>query len=188
METIQMVAGVVFCLGFYPYLDALTQRLIRPPKSTWLIWATVDWMLFAGMYAGGTMNGQILGACIGSTVVAILTLFYGAPGWSTLDKRCLLVAALGVGLWQVTDYEELSITVSTIVLLVGSLPLIRSAVEDPTHQSKGAWTLYFASCVLTVIAIPEWDFGHVVPVLSFVIPDTAMMYLVVVRPLWHRRV
>src|SRR5689334_7666477 len=106
---ISVLAGILFIIGFVPYILAIWRGDTKPAKASWIIWASLDTITLAGMFVKGTMNGQILGAVIGAWIVVVLALLYGTSGWTKLDKFCLSGAVLGIVLWQLFSNPVLGI-------------------------------------------------------------------------------
>lgn len=181
-EALSYLSGVIFCLAFVPYVRAIVRKETKPSKSTWIIWAILDTVTLVGMYFEDSVNGQIVGAVIGSWVVVVLALKYGVPGWTKLDKLCLAGAILGVVLWKAFSSPMLGILTSLSVVFIGSTPTFESAWKDPSREDKLAWVTFWISCVLAVIAIPEWTLKDAAQPITFTVIETIMMYILFVRP------
>lgn len=180
-HVLTLIAGVLFLLGFVPYIRAIVRGETKPAKASWVIWATLDMITLAGMFFKNAINGQIIGAVIGAWVVVILSLIYGTRGWTKLDKYCLGGAVLGIALWVAFDNPVFGIVVSNIVVFLGAIPTFKSAWGDPGREDKMAWTIYWLSCVFAVLAIPAWTLADATqPVIFFVI-ETVMMYILYIR-------
>lgn len=180
------IAGLLCIVGFIPYIVAVvrtrtwplgTPGKAEPRKSTWIIWAGLDTITLAGMFAEHAVNGQILGSTIGAWIVAGLALKYGSPGWTKLDKFCLAGAVLGIALWQAFDDPILGIVTSLSTVFLGSIPTFASAWKDPSRENKLAWTIFFAACVFAIIAIPQWTLADAAQPITFAVVETAMMYI-----------
>lgn len=63
---ISVFAGIVFIVGFLPYILAIVRGETKPAKASWIIWATLDTITLVGMFSKGALNGQILGAVTGA--------------------------------------------------------------------------------------------------------------------------
>src|SRR5581483_6426724 len=70
-EILSVLAGILFIVGFVPYIRAIVRKETKPAKASWIIWASLDSITIAGMYAKDAVNGQIVGACLGAWVVVI---------------------------------------------------------------------------------------------------------------------
>jgi hypothetical protein len=191
VEIINVLAGVIFCIGFIPYALAILGRDIRfqkvnptkPSKASWIIWVGIDTITIAGMFAKDAVNGQILGAVIGGWMIIVLTIKYGARGWTKLDRYCLGGAFFGIMLWQISGEANFGIVVSNLVMFLGSIPTFKSAWRDPCHENKIAWTIFWISCVLAVIAIPQLTLADTVQPITFLIVQSIMMCILFIRPL-----
>lgn len=184
METkyvLTVIAGVLFIIGFVPYIRAIVRKETKPTTASWLIWATLDTITLAGMFFKNAVNGQIIGAVLGAWVVAILALIYGTRGWTKLDKYCLGGAVLGIVLWLVFDNPVFGIVISNVVAFLGAIPTFKSAWGDPSREDKVAWTIYWLSCVVAVLAIPAWTLADATQPITFFVIETIMMYIVYIR-------
>jgi len=181
-ETLSILAGLLFVAAFVPYIRAILRKETKPAKASWLIWASLDTITLAGMFFKDTVNGQILGAVLGAWVVAVLALKYGTPGWTKLDKACLVGAVLGIVLWQVFNDPVFGIVTSLSVVFLGSIPTFTSAWKDPSRENKLAWTIFWVSCVCAVIAIPHRTLADAAQPITFFAIETIMMYILFVRP------
>ncbi len=181
-DTLSVIAGLLFVAGFVPYIRAILRKETKPAKASWIIWASLDTITIAGMYAKESVNGQILGAIAGAWVIVALALKFGTPGWTKIDKFCLGGAVLGIALWQVFSNPVLGIMTSLSVVFLGSIPTFTSAWKDPSRENKLAWTIFWISCVCAVIAIPQWTMADAAQPLTFFAIETIMMYILFIRP------
>lgn len=182
-ETLSILAGVIFLLAYIPYIRAILRKETKPAKASWLIWASLDTIALVGLVVKHAVNSQIIAAVCGAWIVVILSLIYGKSGWSWLDKLCLVVAVFGIMLWQLFHDPIFGIVISMIVHVLGSIPTFISAWQDPSREDKLAWTLFWISCVLTVLIIPAWTLVDTIQPFAFLFVESVMVYIVFVRPL-----
>ncbi len=114
-------------------------------------------------------------------MVVRLTVKYGKPGWSRLDKFCISGAVFGIILSIVFWDAIPGITASCLVLLIGSFPTFASAWKKPSHEDKTAWTMYWISCVFAMIAIPKLTFQDVGQPITFFLIESIMMYILYIH-------
>ncbi len=181
-DALSVIAGLLFIVGFVPYIYAIMRKGTKPAKASWIIWASLDSITITGMYFEDAVNGQITGAVVGAWVVVILALKHGTPGWTRLDKFCLIGAVLGIVLWQVFSNPVLGIMISLSVVFSGSIPTFVSAWKDPSREDKLAWTIFWISCVCAVIAIPQWTLADAAQPITFFVIETIMMFILYIRP------
>lgn len=176
-----ILSGIIFLAGFFPYIRAVLRGRAKPSKSSWIIWASLDTVALAGMCVSHTLNGQILAATCGSWMVVILALKHGIPGWSKLDKTCLVGALLGILLWIIFANPVLAILASMSVVFLGSMPTFRSVWEDPDRENLAAWVCYWISCIFSFLAIPRWTLAAAAQPMVFFAMDTIVLALLL-RP------
>lgn len=187
MSVISVIAGLLFIAGFIPYIYAILKGKAKPVKATWIIWAIIDVITFLGMYHENALNGQITGAVAGAGIVTLLSFKYGLPGWSKIDKFCLIGAIIAITLWIVFDNPVLGIITSCSAGFIGSIPTFVSAWENPDRESKAGWTLFWLSCVFAMIAIPEWTLADATAPITFSLAETIMMYILFIRPFFLKK-
>ncbi|HBO17111.1 MAG: hypothetical protein UR69_C0002G0235 [Candidatus Moranbacteria bacterium GW2011_GWE2_35_2-] len=178
---LSVISGVLFVAGFVPYIIAILRGETKPAKASWIIWASLDYIVLAGMIAEKTVNGQILGAVIGATIVIGLAMKYGASGWTRTDKFCLIGAMLGISLWMIFKNPTFGIMTSCIVAFIGSFPTFISAWKDPSKENRLAWTIFWISCVCAMIAIPRMTFADAAQPTTFFLIESVMMYILYFR-------
>jgi hypothetical protein len=181
-ELAGLAAGVIFLGGFVPYIRAVLREETEPAKASWIIWASLDSITLAGMWAAGTLNGQIVGAVIGAWAVAFLAFFYGKPGWTRLDLFCLGGAILGVALWWAFASPIVGVVTSVTIVFLAAFPTFRTGLKEPEKEDRAAWTLYWISCVLALMAVPSWTLADAAQPVGFMAIESIMMIL-----LWRPR-
>ena len=174
---IGVISGLIYLFGFVPYAIAVLNNSAKPTKVSWLIWISLDVITLVGMIANKTVNGQIIGIVAGGSFVLILALIKGEPGWSKLDKFCLAGALVGIILWAAFQNPLLGVLSSQAVIFLGSIPTFVSAWKDPSRENKTAWTLWWVSCILAIIAIPQWTLADSVQPVNFLLIESVMMYI-----------
>ena len=177
-----MIAGILFIVGFVPYILAILQKMTQPSRSSWIVWTALDAVTLAGMLAKHSVNGQIIGAFAGSCVTVGLALKYGKPGWTWLDKLSLSGGMLGIILWKIFDDANFGIVVSMSVITLGSFPTYVSVWKNPANEDRLAWTIFFTSCVCAVIAIPGWTLAHALQPITYIAIEFVMLLILYVRP------
>lgn len=175
------LSGIVFLLGFVPYIRAIVSGETKPSKMSWLIWASLDVITLIAMLYQHSVNGQIIGAVSGAFVVLALAMKYGKPGWTTLDKFCLAGAILGIVLWQTTSNPDLGIVVSAMTAVIGSIPTFVNAWKNPQQEDFTAWTIFWISCVMAMLAIPKYTIADAAQPISFTIIESTVMFILLIR-------
>lgn len=178
---LSVAAGLVFIFAFFPYIKAIVKDGAKPRKATWLVWATGDIIILAGMIAEKTMSGQMVGAVLGATTTFLLSLKYGEAGWTTRDKICLSLSGLALALWIYFGESNLGIAFSLLALAIAAWPTYVSAWENPANEDKQAWIWFNVSSLLAVLAIPRLAFADMAPPIVFMAIDGVMIPLLFFR-------
>lgn len=177
-EAFSVLAGLLCIIGYIPYVSSILRKETMPARATWLIWAFLDIITLAGMYAAGAINGQIIASFVGASTVGLLSLKYGKPGWSNIDKISIGGSVVGIILWVVFKNPTFGIVISLVVILWGSIPTFASALEDPNRENKTAWIIFFISCLFAIIAIPKWTLEDAAQPVTFLIIEMIMLYII----------
>lgn len=180
-ELFSILAGLLLIVGYIPYINDILRGKTMPARATWLIWACLDIITLAGMYAKDSVNGQILTACVGASIVSLLSLKYGVPGWTKIDKISIVGAIVGVILWGVFANPIFGIVISLAVILLGSVPTFVSAWDNPNRENKTAWIIFFISCLCAVAAIPKWTLEDAAQPFTFLIIEIIILYIIFSR-------
>ena len=178
---LSVLSGGIFFLGFVPYIRAILRGEAKPAKASWLIWASLDTVTLAGMYASNTVNGQIVAATCGSWIIVFLALKQGVSGWSRLDKACLAGAALGIALWIAFSSPLLAILVSMSVVFLGSFPTFKSVWDDPGRENLLTWSCFLTSCIFSLLAVPQWSLANAAQPVVFFATNSIVVLLLLVR-------
>lgn len=176
-EIFSVLAGFLCFIGYIPYVNAILRKGASPARATWLIWAFLDVITLAGMYAQHSVNGLILVASLGALTVGILSLKYGKPGWTNIDTWSIGGAFAGIILWGTFDSPTLGIVISLAVIFLGSIPTFMSAWEDPSRENKTAWIIFFFSCICAVAAIPRWTLAAAAQPIIFFVIELIMIFI-----------
>ncbi len=176
------LAFVLFMCAFLPYIKATILRETKPAKSSWTVWGFLDLIVFVTMWKQGVLNGQILGAVLGSGIIVALALKFGEKGWTLQDKVCLLGAGVGIVLWYVFDSPFLGMMTSLGIIFWAAIPTFIGAWKNPAGENRMAWTLFWLSCVAALLAVPSWTIADAAQPVTFFLIESVMMYLLFVRP------
>lgn len=184
---LSIASGIVLIFAFVPYIKAIVQGETRPRKATWLIWASCDIIILAGMIVQHKVNGLLVGAVLGASTTFVLSLLYGEKGWARRDKICITLATLAIVLWKYFEDSNVGIALSSTALFVAAWPTYVSAWERPENEDRIAWAIFNISSSLGVLAIPQLTFGDAVPPIVFLTIDCPMLCLVFVRPYFQKK-
>lgn len=143
--------------------DKRTGKKTRPSKSTFWIWAVVQGIMTASYVATGEIFSAGVGVAYTLTIliIAILSIWYGYGRWERLDTLCTVGAVITIGLWILFRDPMVALVSSIVTDLFGSVPTIKKVWEDPTSESRTAWTWTVIACVVNFGAVEIWGITSV---------------------------
>ena len=177
------ISGILFFIAFVPYIWAILQGQATPSPVSWGIWASVDTLSFFAMKKEKVPIGQITGAVIGAWIVTLLAIIFGKPTMGSIEWVSVLGATLGIVLWKSTGNAVTAIVCAQIAVLVGAVPTLVGAYAVPQQEDPIAWAIWFVSCIFALLAIENWNLKEALQPVTFTTIESAMIILVVIRPL-----
>ena len=179
---LSVVSGLLILLALGLYILAIRRGETKPAKASWVIWATLDTIILAGMLASGTVSGQMIGAVVGIWIVVAFSLKYGESGWTSFDKLCLGGAVLGIILWAAFKSPALGVLASASTLFLGGIPTFVSAWKNPRGEDRLAWIIFWVSALCALLAVPSWTIADAAAPIVFFAIESIVMVIVLVRP------
>jgi hypothetical protein len=197
--TLSIISGIIFLAAFIPYIRAILFQGAKPSKVSWLVWALNDMIALGAMYAASALNFTIVGAVCGAWIVTGLAFRFGETNWRKIDLYCLggSLAGLAVALvFQVLGISfEIHVLEQTIVvkaakivlassmiaLLVGSITTFDNAWHEPHEENFTAWAMYLTSCIVSLFAVPMWDFENAAQPITFTVIEAIVVGILLYR-------
>jgi len=178
------LAGGISVFAYLPYIWAIFKRNAKPNRASWIIWTVVSGSIFFSYSSAGATDTIWVSAgyTIGSAIISLLSIKYGVGGWTKLDQRCLLSAAVGLLLWWLLDSPLFALYISTGIDVTASIPTAKKAYLDPLSEDKLAWALFWLGSFLNVLAIDKWEF------VIYMYPIVILLIISIITPLtiWDR--
>lgn len=194
-ETIALVAGAILLIAYLMYVYDMWWGETRPSRSSWWILSFV-WgiILFTSMsfnasddLVAKTSRWLAIASITGSFIVAVSSIWRGSnkkeDNWTKYDIRCAACAGIALVLYFIFHKPEVSFVFAMLADFSGLLPTIENARDYPEQESISAWALTVFSCILGVVAVPQWSLSFesasnwVIPV-YLVIVDSIVLYFI----------
>ena len=176
-----ILAGLLFLFAFFPYVRSIVVGKTVPKKVTWLIWALNDVIVLSGMFLTGKVNGLIVGATLGAVIVFCLSIKKGENGWDVRDKLCVTISLMAI-VGSFFSTKNVGIALSLSALFIAAWPMYVSAWKCPEKEDAKSWVIFNTANLFGVLAISSMTFASVAPPVMFVVIDSTMLYLLLVRP------
>jgi hypothetical protein len=170
LELAGKFAGIVVALSYVPYIVGILRRKAHPNRASWFIWACTNFLIAGSYYLSGAKDTLwvSLAFMAGSSVIAILAIWFGEEGWALLDKSCLIGAGLNIALWFIFKNPQVILFVAISNVFLGMLPTFKKTYLRPQSEPKLAWVMCFIGSIANIIAIDNWNFSIATyPIVTF---------------------
>jgi hypothetical protein len=177
------IAVVIAIVSYIPYFRDIFSGKTKPHAFTWLVWAVLNGIAFAGQILGGGGAGAW---AIGFTTVAtfsifLLALLKGEKDIRTFDWVCLLAALLSLIPWIITSDPLISVILITIIDIFGFMPTVRKSIRKPNQETLTTYVLSTIKYALVVVALQEYSLVTVLFPLSIAILNGLFVIMLIVR-------
>lgn len=170
LEISGKIAGIIIALSYIPYVVAILRRKTSPNRASWFIWVATNFLILGSYYLSGARSTVWLplAFAVGSSMIAILSIWFGEGGWTPLDRFCLIVVGINIVLWFLLKTPQVVLFVGILNGLLGTLPTIKKSYLRPQTESKLAWVMCFIGSIANIIAIDNWNFSIAIyPAVTF---------------------
>jgi hypothetical protein len=153
------IAALMTLVGYFYYFRDIFAGKTKPHAFTWLVWASLTAIGFAGQLAdNGGAGAYITGLTAAiSFLVFFLALFRGEKEITRSDWLSLGGAALALLLWALTDNPLLAIILITLVDFLGFVPTIRKSIHKPHEETLISYVLAGLKFILAIIALDNYS-------------------------------
>lgn len=180
-EALGVLAVVLAFACYAPYIWDTLRGRTKPHLFTYLIWAIVPVVVFAGQIAAGAGPGAWTTGAMAllALVVLVLSFTHGTKDVTKLDLVFLIAAFAAIVPWYLTHNPTLSITLATIIDICAFAPTIRKTLNDHTSENLLSWVLNAARNAVAILALATFTFATVVFPLALLVMSLAVVGIIV---------
>ena len=169
------VSSIISIVCFLPYLRDIFRGTTKPHSYTWFIWAALQTIVAQAMWSGGAgiaIASSVIGAVL-CGFIFVLSLRYGTKNITRFDTICLIGALGAMATYLVLHDALLSVIFATFTDLIGTLPTIRKAYQEPRSETASTHLLSsgagaFALLALATFSVTTTLYVSVTAVLDFI--------------------
>ena len=156
--SLAIIAIGMTLVGYFYYFRDIFAGKTKPHAFTWLVWASLTAIGFAGQISdNGGAGAYITGVtAFISFIIFFLALFRGEKEVSRSDWLSLGGAAAALLLWLLTNDPLLAIILITLVDFLGFVPTIRKSIHKPHEETLISYVLAGLKFVLAIIALDNY--------------------------------
>ena len=150
-----LIAGIFTIAGYIPYIYEVIAKTDVPSRASWIIWSLSTLIILFGVKATGTHEAiwVPITDALGCFVIMLLSIKYGVGGWNRADKISFSLCILSLVILWTTGNALTALIMNLLIYISGYISTIKKAIEDPTTESKTAWSLFLIGVVLNFITV-----------------------------------
>lgn len=177
------VATAIALVGYVPYFRDLYRGTTKPHAFSWLIWALLTGIAFAGQVSdsagpGAWVTGFTAVVCF---IVFILALSLGEKRITRFDWICLWFSLAAIPLWMATKTPLWSVILITAIDAAGFLPTIRKAYVKPWEETAVTFLLSAVKFMVALVALENFSIITALYPLSLVVMNTGFFLMLLYR-------
>ncbi len=182
-EFLVVVAAILAIIGNVPYLRDVITNKIQPHPYTWLVWAIVSGVTFAGQVVKGGGIGSIpTGIAEAFTIIIFFySLRYGFRNIVRRDTYFLVAALLGLIPWALTRDPTLSVVTVVSIDVIAFIPTLRKTWQQPKTETPILYSMNVGRHVLTLMTLQSYNIATTLHSVAMIVTNTLMTLFIIVR-------
>lgn len=168
-------------VGYFYYFRDIFAHKTKPHAFTWLVWASLTAIGFAGQLSDNGGAGAYITAVTAaiSFIIFFLALFRGEKEITRSDWLSLAGAAVALLLWLLTDSPVLAVILITLVDFLGFVPTIRKSIRKPHEEILISYALAGLKFILAIVALDNYSVVTVLYPASLVFANLLFVLLLI---------
>lgn len=159
-ELLSAIAIALTFIAFYPYIRSIMQDKTKPHVFSWVIWATVTFVVFLAQLSDNAGAGAWPIGLSGIITICVAVLAYLKKSDSTITRTdwLFLIAALSsLPFWYLTSDPLWAVVILTSVDILGFGPTIRKAYTYPFEEQLTFFVLIAVRNILSIMALEHYS-------------------------------
>jgi len=183
-EILSAIAIAITLIAFIPYICSIHQGNTKPHAFSWIIWASVTFIIFlATLTDKGGAGAWPIG------VSGLITLYVAFLAYSkksdrqisNIDWLFFIVAMSSIPLWYFTSSPLWSVVILTTIDLLGFVPTFRKAYNQPYEEQLTFFNLVASRNLIAVIALENYSLTTVLFPAATAIACIIFVLMVLIR-------
>ncbi len=148
------------------YTKSILAHKAKPHKVTRLIvWLASIAGILAVVHSNNGAGKVFAGIFLArATYLLVLAMLYGVGGASRLDRTCLVIGVLALGIYATTGSGLLALSCAVLSDLIGYIPTFVKTWREPTSESATFFAIEGLAAFLGVLAIWQLRVDIILPV------------------------
>lgn len=165
------------------YSQAILKGEAKPHRTTRLVLLIITALTTASLFAQNNNVAIYLAAVstLQSILIFILSLKRGMGGWSKSDVICLIIAIVGIILWQVTKNPVIALYFAISADFTGMIPALIKTYKFPKTEVYSFFLLDVFAAGFSLLAIKTWTVEqYAYPIYIMLI--NLIMVILIIKP------
>lgn len=175
-ELIGLLAVALTFAGYIPYFWSILKRSTTPHMFSWVIWGTVNGIVFVGQYsAGGGAGSWVAGTTsVLCFLIVALCFRYGEKNIKKSDWIALIAAFLAIPLWYFTKNPLWAVILATMIDVVGCYPTARKSFNNPYNENLMSWAIAALRSFISFFALEAYSLTTVIFPIAMIFTNGGM--------------
>jgi len=159
-EALSVIAIALTFIAFIPYIRSILQGKTKPHAFSWIIWASVTFIVFLAQLAdkGGVGAWPIGVSGLITLYVAVLAYIKKSDNMITKKDWLFFITAMtALPLWYFTSNPLWAVIILTTVDLLGFAPTFRKAYNRPYEEQLTFFTLIASRNLIAIMALEHYS-------------------------------
>ena len=159
-ELLSAVAIAITFVAFVPYITSILQNKTQPHAFSWIIWASVTFIIFLAQLADGGGAGAWPIGVSGLITLFVAFLAYIKKTDHMIAKKdwvFFILAMSAIPFWYFTSNPLWAVVILTTVDLLGFAPTFRKAYSYPNEEQLIFYTLIACRNLIATVALQHYS-------------------------------
>jgi len=183
-EILSAIAIILTFIAFIPYIRSIQQGKTKPHVFSWIIWASVTFIIFLAQLAdkGGAGAWPIGVSGIITLYVAILA--YSKKSDSMITKKDWLffsIAMSALPFWYFTSNPLWAVVILTTIDLIGFAPTFRKSYNYPYQEQLLFFILMASRNIISIMALEHYSLTTLLFPAATALACILLVQLIIIR-------
>lgn len=159
-ELLSTVAIILTFVAFIPYIRSIQQGTTKPHVFSWIIWASVTFIIFLAQLSDNAGAGAWPIGVSGIITLYVAVLAYRKKSDKMITRKdwCFFAAAMSaLPFWYFTSNPLWAVVILTTVDLVGFAPTFRKAYHYPNEEQLLFFVLMACRNLISIMALEHYS-------------------------------
>jgi len=184
-ELLSAIAIILTFIAFIPYIRSIQQGKTKPHVFSWIIWASVTFIVFLAQLADDGGAGAWPIGISGLITLYVAMLAYSKKSDRMITKKDWLffsIAMSALPFWYFTSNPLWAVVILTTVDLIGFAPTFRKAYSYPYEEQILFFILMAIRNLIAIVALENYSLTTVLFPAA-----TALACIIFIQMVMYRR-